>query len=84
MAGEVERPGRTFPAALVSAVCIGSLRYVLPLMAATIDSPLEAWGDSYFADAPNDEQRPMEESTAPTSVHYLSHLPAIRPAASAR
>ena len=53
MAGEVDRPGRTFPAALVSAVCIGSLGYVLPLMAATgaVDAPPEAWGDGYFADA---------------------------------
>nr|TKV95883.1 hypothetical protein SEVIR_9G391600v2 [Setaria viridis] len=53
MAGEVERPGRTFPAALVSAVCIGSLGYLLPLMAATgaVDAPPEAWGDGYFADA---------------------------------
>ncbi|KAG2551637.1 hypothetical protein PVAP13_9KG408732 [Panicum virgatum] len=53
MAGEVDRPGRTFPAALVSAVCIGSLGYLLPLMAATgaVDAPPEAWGDGYFADA---------------------------------
>lgn len=53
MAGEVERPGRTFPAALVSAVCIGSLGYALPLLAATgaVDAPPEAWGDGYFADA---------------------------------
>ncbi|WVZ57103.1 hypothetical protein U9M48_007536 [Paspalum notatum var. saurae] len=53
MAGEVERPGKTFPAALVSAVCIGSLGYLLPLLAATgaVDAPPEAWGDGYFADA---------------------------------
>ncbi|KAL6878288.1 hypothetical protein ACP4OV_012458 [Aristida adscensionis] len=53
MAGEVERPGRTFPAALVSAVCMGSLGYLLPLMAATgaVDAPPEAWGDGFFADA---------------------------------
>ncbi|CAN6294924.1 unnamed protein product [Urochloa humidicola] len=53
MAGEVDRPGRTFPVALVSAVCIGSVGYLLPLMAATgaVDAPPEAWGDGYFADA---------------------------------
>uniref|UniRef100_A0A0A9A2P3 Amino acid permease/ SLC12A domain-containing protein n=1 Tax=Arundo donax TaxID=35708 RepID=A0A0A9A2P3_ARUDO len=53
MAGEVERPGKTFPLALVSAVCMGSLGYLLPLMAAigAIDAPPEAWGDGYFADA---------------------------------
>jgi amino acid transporter len=56
MAGEVERPGRTFPVALVSAVCIGSLGYILPLMAAigAVDAPPEAWGDGYFADAAGD------------------------------
>ncbi|CAN6325092.1 unnamed protein product [Urochloa humidicola] len=53
VAGEVDRPGRTLPRALVSAVCIGSLGYLLPLMAATgaVDAPPEAWGDGYFADA---------------------------------
>ncbi|CAL4914615.1 unnamed protein product [Urochloa decumbens] len=53
MAGEVDRPERTLPSALVSAVCIGSLGYLLPLLAATgaVDAPPEAWGDGYFADA---------------------------------
>ncbi|CAN6300749.1 unnamed protein product [Urochloa humidicola] len=53
MAGEVDRPAKTFPVALVSAVCIGSVGYLLPLMAATgaVDAPPEAWGDGYFADA---------------------------------
>nr|CAB3495797.1 unnamed protein product [Digitaria exilis] len=53
MAGEVDRPEKTFPTALVSAVCVGSLGYLLPLMAATgaVDAPPEAWGDGYFADA---------------------------------
>lgn len=53
MAAEVDRPGRTFPVALVSAVCMASLGYLLSLMAATgaIDVPPEAWGDGFFADA---------------------------------
>jgi amino acid transporter len=53
MAGEVDRPGKTFPKALLSAVCMASLGYLLPLMAGTgaTDSPPEAWGNGYFADA---------------------------------
>ncbi|KAL6593758.1 hypothetical protein ACP70R_048659 [Stipagrostis hirtigluma subsp. patula] len=53
MAGEVERPGKTLPKALVSAVTMTSLGYLLPLMAATgaINAPPEDWGNGFFADA---------------------------------
>ncbi|KAG8063237.1 hypothetical protein GUJ93_ZPchr0003g17306 [Zizania palustris] len=53
MAGEVERPGKTFPTALLSAVAMTSLGYLLPLMAATgaIDAPPSDWGNGFFADA---------------------------------
>uniref|UniRef100_A0A0A9DDU3 Polyamine transporter PUT1 n=1 Tax=Arundo donax TaxID=35708 RepID=A0A0A9DDU3_ARUDO len=53
MAGEVERPGKTLPKALVAAVSMTSLGYLLPLMAATgaIDAPTEKWGNGFFADA---------------------------------
>ncbi|KAL6648073.1 hypothetical protein ACP70R_012297 [Stipagrostis hirtigluma subsp. patula] len=53
MAGEVERPAKTFPVALLSAVCMASLGYLLPLMAGTgaTDAPPEAWGNGYFAEA---------------------------------
>ncbi|CAL4931246.1 unnamed protein product [Urochloa decumbens] len=53
MAGEVERPGKTLPKALVSAVSMTSLGYLLPLMAATgaIDVAPEDWGNGFFADA---------------------------------
>ncbi|CAN6289310.1 unnamed protein product [Urochloa humidicola] len=53
MAGEVERPGKTLPKALVSAVSMTSLGYLLPLMAATgaIDVKPEDWGNGFFADA---------------------------------
>lgn len=53
MAGEVERPGKTLPKALVSAVSMTSLGYLLPLMAATgaIDVAPESWGNGFFADA---------------------------------
>ncbi|KAK3151740.1 hypothetical protein QOZ80_3AG0249890 [Eleusine coracana subsp. coracana] len=53
MAGEVDRPGKTMPKALVSAVSMTSLGYLLPLMAATgaIDAPPEEWGNGFFADA---------------------------------
>ncbi|KAF8728818.1 hypothetical protein HU200_018101 [Digitaria exilis] len=53
MAGEVDRPGKTFPKALLSAVCMASLGYLLPLRAGigATDTPPEAWGNGYFADA---------------------------------
>ncbi|KAJ3673395.1 hypothetical protein LUZ60_006769 [Juncus effusus] len=53
MAGEVEKPGKTFPKALVVAVVMTSLGYILPLMAgigATDTSPND-WGNGFFADA---------------------------------
>nr|CAB3500678.1 unnamed protein product [Digitaria exilis] len=53
MAGEVDRPGKTFPKALLSAVCMASLGYLLPLRAGigATDTTPEAWGNGYFADA---------------------------------
>ena len=53
MAGEVERPGKTLPKALVAAVSMTSLGYLLPLMAATgaVDVAPEDWGNGFFADA---------------------------------
>ncbi|CAL9075311.1 unnamed protein product [Musa textilis] len=52
MAGEVERPERTFPTALLSAGLMTSLGYLLPLMAGTgaLDAPQDAWGNGFFAD----------------------------------
>jgi amino acid transporter len=47
MAGEVERPDRTFPRAVAVVLIIAS--YLLPLMAAT--GATEAWVNGYFADA---------------------------------
>jgi amino acid transporter len=53
MAGEVERPERTFPRALAVAVLLIAASYLLPLMAATgaTDAPPEAWVNGYLADA---------------------------------
>ncbi|CAN6300750.1 unnamed protein product [Urochloa humidicola] len=53
MAGEVERPERTFPRALAAAVVLIAASYLLPLMAATgaTDAPPEAWANGYLADA---------------------------------
>ncbi|XP_072990002.1 probable polyamine transporter At3g13620 [Typha latifolia] len=53
MAGEVVRPETTFPRALVVAVAMTALGYLVPLAAAigAIDAPPEAWGSGYFADA---------------------------------
>ncbi|XP_078160799.1 putative polyamine transporter At3g13620 [Carex rostrata] len=52
MAGEVEKPEKTFPKGLAIAVVICSVSYFLPVMAGTgaIDSPPEAWVNGYFAD----------------------------------
>jgi amino acid transporter len=53
MAGEVDRPGKTLPKALVSAVSMTSLGYLLPLLAATgaLDVAPDSWGNGFFADA---------------------------------
>nr|CAB3495798.1 unnamed protein product [Digitaria exilis] len=53
MAGEVDRPERTFPRALAVAVVLIAAGYLLPLMAATgaTDAPPEAWTNGYLADA---------------------------------
>ncbi|CAN6300751.1 unnamed protein product [Urochloa humidicola] len=53
MAGEVERPERTFPRALGVAVVLIAASYLLPLMAATgaTDAPPEDWANGYLADA---------------------------------
>ncbi|WOL13281.1 putative polyamine transporter [Canna indica] len=53
MAGEVKRPERTFPTALLAAGLMTALGYLLPLMAGTgaLDVPQDAWGGGYFADA---------------------------------
>uniref|UniRef100_A0A0D9VUI2 Polyamine transporter PUT1 n=1 Tax=Leersia perrieri TaxID=77586 RepID=A0A0D9VUI2_9ORYZ len=53
MAGEVERPERTFPRALAVAVVLIAVSYLLPLMAAigATDVPPEAWENGYLADA---------------------------------
>nr|CAB3495800.1 unnamed protein product [Digitaria exilis] len=53
MAGEVDRPERTFPRALAVAVVLIAASYLLPLMAATgaTDAPPESWTNGYLADA---------------------------------
>ncbi|ONK59685.1 uncharacterized protein A4U43_C08F9290 [Asparagus officinalis] len=53
MAGEVERPQRTFPRALLGSGVLTVLGYLVPLMAVTgaLDVPQEAWGDGFYADA---------------------------------
>uniref|UniRef100_A0ACD6AD92 Uncharacterized protein n=1 Tax=Avena sativa TaxID=4498 RepID=A0ACD6AD92_AVESA len=53
MAGEVERPERTFPRALAVAVVLIAVSYLLPLMAATgaTDASPDAWENGYLADA---------------------------------
>uniref|UniRef100_A0ACD5WY41 Uncharacterized protein n=1 Tax=Avena sativa TaxID=4498 RepID=A0ACD5WY41_AVESA len=53
MAGEVDRPERTFPRALAVAVVLIAVSYLLPLMAATgaTDAAPDAWVNGYLADA---------------------------------
>uniref|UniRef100_A0A0D6QRK0 Amino acid permease/ SLC12A domain-containing protein n=1 Tax=Araucaria cunninghamii TaxID=56994 RepID=A0A0D6QRK0_ARACU len=53
LAGEVERPQRTFPRALLCAGLLTCVGYIVPLLAATGALPLERelWADGYLADA---------------------------------
>lgn len=52
LAGEVERPQKTFPKALCGAVLLVILAYLVPLLAGTGALELDqgAWEDGYFAD----------------------------------
>ncbi|XP_028790091.1 probable polyamine transporter At3g13620 [Neltuma alba] len=52
MAGEIEKPQKTFPKALLSSGLLTCLGYIIPLLAATGAIPLdqEKWVDGYFAD----------------------------------
>ena len=61
MAGEVERPERTFPRALAVAVVLIAASYLLPLMAATgaTDAPPETWENGYLADAAGTFKLPL-------------------------
>ncbi|KAK1267801.1 putative polyamine transporter [Acorus gramineus] len=51
LAGEVEDPSRTFPKAIVGAVVVVVVSYVVPLLVGTgaVDGPSEEWSDGYFA-----------------------------------
>ena len=61
MAGEVERPERTFPRALAVAVVLIAAGYLLPLMAAigATDAPPETWVNGYLADAAGTYKLPL-------------------------
>uniref|UniRef100_A0A453LDR8 Amino acid permease/ SLC12A domain-containing protein n=1 Tax=Aegilops tauschii subsp. strangulata TaxID=200361 RepID=A0A453LDR8_AEGTS len=66
MAGEVERPERTFPRALAVAVVLIAVSYLLPLMAATgaTDAPPDAWVNGYLADAAGTYKRRLVGSVS--------------------
>ncbi|KAK9286418.1 hypothetical protein L1049_014814 [Liquidambar formosana] len=52
LAGEVENPSRTFPKALLGAVVLVVLSYLIPLLAGTgaLNSAASEWSDGYFAE----------------------------------
>ncbi|MCD9559694.1 hypothetical protein HAX54_017856 [Datura stramonium] len=53
LAGEVEDPSRTFPKALLGAVVLVALSYIIPLLAGTgaLNSNSSEWSNGYFAEA---------------------------------
>jgi amino acid transporter len=59
MAGEVDRPERTFPRALGVAVVLIAASYLLPLMAATgaTNAQPEEWENGYLVDAAGSTHR---------------------------
>ncbi|KAL4348340.1 hypothetical protein GQ457_17G003360 [Hibiscus cannabinus] len=52
LAGEVENPSKTFPKALLGAVVLVVLSYLIPLLAGTgtLSSSYSEWTDGYFAE----------------------------------
>ncbi|PKA53584.1 putative polyamine transporter [Apostasia shenzhenica] len=53
LAGEVDRPQRTFPRALLAAGLLTSAAYLVPLFTGTaaLDEPYSSWGSGFYADA---------------------------------
>lgn len=51
LAGEIEKPSKTFPKALLGAVVLVVSSYLIPLLAGTgaLGSPASEWTDGYFA-----------------------------------
>jgi amino acid transporter len=80
MAGEVDRPGKTLPKALLSAVSMTSLGYLLPLMAATgaTDAPPEEWGNGFFADAAGQSDQITEKLLLP-SLFVVLYIRTTKP-----
>lgn len=52
LAGEVENPSRTFPKALLGAVVLVVVSYLIPLLSGTgaLRTPPSEWSDGYFAE----------------------------------
>lgn len=53
LAGEVQRPQRTFPRALLAAGLLTSAAYLVPLLTGTaaLDVPYSSWDSGFYADA---------------------------------
>ncbi|KAK8949279.1 putative polyamine transporter [Platanthera zijinensis] len=53
LAGEVDRPQRTFPKALLASGLLTSAAYLVPLLVVTaaLDVPYSSWDDGFYADA---------------------------------
>lgn len=53
LAGEVDKPQKTFPTALLAAGLLTSVAYLMPLLAGTgsLDSPYSDWDSGFYADA---------------------------------
>jgi amino acid transporter len=76
MAGEVDRPERTFPRALAVAVVLIAVSYLLPLMAAigATDAPPDAWVNGYLADAAGIYVQTLTRTISQGPLyHYVLH-----------
>lgn len=52
LAGEIDKPQRTFPRALLAAGLLTSVAYLMPLLAGTgsLDAPYSEWDSGFYAD----------------------------------
>lgn len=80
LAGEVDRPQRTFPKALLAAGVLTSAAYLVPLLVGTaaLDVPYSSWDNGFYADAAGSfKDAGRVGGTFGMSFYAMSHEPRV-------